>query len=101
MEDATFVQRRSYGWGRIILTAAVLATCLKVWVGSPPLLPQAQAAQAANPAQQRKVLLVQAIRTNELLADIKGLLEHHTLNVRIRSADNQPDSARNPRRPGP
>ena len=100
MEDATFVPRRSYSWGRTILTAAVLATCLKVWVGSPPLLSQAQAAQA-NPAQQRKLVLAQAVRTNELLADIKRLLEHHTLNVRIRSADNQPDSARNPRTPGP
>ncbi len=100
MKDATFVQRRSRSWSRTILTAVVLATCLKVWVGSPPLLSQAKAAQA-NPAVQRKLALAQAIRTNELLVGIKGLLEHHTLNVRIRSADNQPDSARNPRRPGP
>ena len=100
MENTTFVQRRSYGWGRTILTVSVLATCLKIWVGSPPLLPQAQAAQA-NPAQQRKLAIAEAVRTNELLSDIKGLLEHHTLNVRIRSADNQPDGARNPRKPGP
>ena len=64
MENTTFVQRRSYGWGRTILTVSVLATCLKIWVGSPPLLSQAQAAQA-NPALQRKLALAEAAAKRE------------------------------------
>jgi hypothetical protein len=75
-------------------------TVLKVWLGAPPLVQEVRA-QLPDPALQRIQALKQAIRTNELLSDIKGLLEKHTFNVRIAGADNQADSAGKPRMPGP
>jgi hypothetical protein len=66
----------------------VLLTCLRVWVGPVPLLPKAQA-QIPDSGMQRKLLLDEAKRTNQLLGEIKQILTSHTLNVRLEGADNQ------------
>jgi len=62
-------------------------TVLRVWSGTSPTLPTAQA-QIADPAQQRLKLLKEAKLTNQLLLEIKAILKDGTLNVRIAGADN-------------
>jgi len=49
-------------------------------------------AQLPDPALQRVRMLEEARRTNELLAEIKALLEKHTFNVRMQGADNPADA---------
>ncbi len=65
----------------------VLVTCLRVWTG-PVALESTVRAQLPDSAAQRKQILDEARRTNQLLAEIKAVLEHGTLNVRNQSADN-------------
>ena len=66
----------------------VVLTCLRVWLGPFPLLERAEA-QIPDSGLQRKQLLDEAKRTNELLSDIKRILETQTLHVRLEGADNQ------------
>lgn len=82
-------------WASRMVLVFVLATCVRVWLG-PDRLISAVNAQLPDPARQRIDLLQESRRTNELLADIKKLLEAqtrmletHTFNVRMRGADNQ------------
>jgi len=70
----------------------MLLTCVRVWVGSAPVMQSAQA-QIPDAGAQRKALVEEARRTNELLTEIKDLLENRTLNVRIQGADNQVPAA--------
>lgn len=80
-------------WLVRLVLLMVLATCVRVWVGPAPMT-QAVHAQLADPARQRIDLLQETRRTNELLNEIKQLLETHTFNVRMSGADNQaPPSA--------
>jgi hypothetical protein len=84
---------------RFILRAfgcfVVLATCLRVWIGPFSILPEAYG-QIPDAGMQRKLILEEAVRTNQLLADIKIMLAERTLNVRIQGADN-PAGAGKPR----
>lgn len=86
--------------GRWILGAALVVTCLRVWV-APVAFNASAAAQIPDSAKQRMQLLEAVQHTNRLLADIKAHLETGTLNVRLRSADNPSDSERVPRRFAP
>ncbi|MGD2110040.1 MAG: hypothetical protein PVI86_11705 [Phycisphaerae bacterium] len=76
------------GWLRYSLGVVVLATCLRVWIGPATILPEAQA-QLPDSAKQRKQLVAETQRTNQLLLEIKTLLADQTLNVRVVGADNQ------------
>jgi hypothetical protein len=91
------VQRNENPALRFILRAIgcliVLATCLHVWIGPFPILPAAYG-QIPDAGLQRKLILEEAIRTNQLLTEIKTLLAERTLNVRIQGADNPPDSVK-------
>lgn len=80
---------------RTIGCLIVLATCLHVWVGPFSMLPQAYG-QIPDAGLQRKLILEEAVRTNQLLAEIKNMLAERTLNVRIQGADN-PAGAGTPR----
>lgn len=80
-----------------VLTTLLFLTCLKIWIGPTPILSPAQA-QIPDSGMQRKQLLVEARRTNQLLVEIKQFLATQTLNVRIEGADNQ--GADNKRRSG-
>lgn len=71
---------------RILFLIVVLATCFRVWVGPFPLTSQAQA-QLPDSALQRIQLLKESRRTNQILGEIKQLLQSHTLNVRVVGAD--------------
>ncbi len=73
----------------------VLTTCLRVWIGPFSILPEAYG-QIPDAGMQRKLILEEAVRANQLLADIKTMLAEHTLNVRIQGADN-PAGAGTPR----
>jgi len=78
---------------RAIGCLIVLATCLRVWIGPFPILPSAYG-QIPDAGLQRKLILEEAIRTNQLLTEVKTLLAERTLNVRIQGADNPPDSVK-------
>ncbi len=79
-------------WLQGAICAFVLLTCLRVWVEPAPLLQVAEA-QIPDAAMQRKLILDEARQTNQLLTEIKQLLENRTLNVRIQGADNQVPAA--------
>lgn len=82
---------RSEQFLRYVVMAGLALTCLKVWLG--PLKIENEAyAQIPDSGLQRKQQLDEARRTNELLADIKRILEDHTLKVRMEGADNQPNA---------
>lgn len=71
---------------RILFVFLVLATCFRVWVGPFPLTPQARG-QLPDSALQRKHILEEARRTNQILGEIKQILQSQTLNVRVVGAD--------------
>lgn len=80
-------KRRFAALARGVLWMIVGMTVLRVWFGTSPALPSAQA-QIPDPAKQRLTLLKETKRTNQLLAEIKAILQGGTLNVRIAGADN-------------
>ena len=79
-------------WLYDVFCLFVLLTCLRTWIGPTPVLQVAQA-QIPDAGAQRKLLLDEARQTNQLLTEIKHLLENRTLNVRIQGADNQVPAA--------
>ncbi len=91
------LRKRGLPWG--LIGFFVLGTCFGAWVGPTPMVAAARA-QIPDSGRQRKQLLEEARRTNQLLAEIKQVLKEHTLNVRIRGADNQADTPARPRRRG-
>jgi hypothetical protein len=84
-------------WLRLPVGLLVLATCLRVWLGPAPILPEARG-QLPDTAMQRKLLLEEARQTNRLLEDVKKMLKDHTFNVRVAGADNQAPAPALPRR---
>ncbi|HEY3244689.1 MAG TPA: hypothetical protein VGM03_15215 [Phycisphaerae bacterium] len=73
-------------WWRRGLTVLIIATCLRVWLGPANLESIAQA-QIPDAGLQRKQLLEEAQRTNQILSDILSLLQTRTLKVRVESTD--------------
>ena len=77
-------------WARVVIGVFLLLTCIRAWVG-PETTASRVHAQIPDSGLQRKLLLEEARRTNQLLSDIKRVLETGTLHVQLRSADNQAD----------
>ena len=75
---------------RGVVSLAILAICIRIWTGPASVIEPAQA-QLPDSAMQRRELLEEAKRTNQLLGQIRQLLQSHTFNVRIAGADNQAD----------
>ncbi len=73
---------------RYVLAILVLLSCMRAWLGPVELVKPAQA-QIPDSALQRKLLLEEARRTNQLLSEIKQILTSRTLNVRLQGADNK------------
>ena len=71
----------------LLIGGFLALTCLRVWTGPQPLLPRAEA-QIPDGGAQRKQLIDEVRRANDLLTQIKDLLEKGTLNVRVQGADN-------------
>jgi hypothetical protein len=75
---------------RWLLVAFVLASCVRVWLGSVDVVPQAQA-QIPDSGMQRQQLLDATRETNSLLRKIQSTLQDGTLNVRVASTDKTGD----------
>ena len=88
MVKSLSLQPRSHRFVDRLVVFLVLLTCLRIWLGPFPLLERAEA-QIPDAGLQRKQLVDEARRTNELLSDIKRILETQTLHVRLQGADNQ------------
>ncbi len=73
---------------RSVLAILVLLSCMRAWLGPTEFVTPAQA-QIPDSALQRKLLLEEARRTNQLLSEIKQILTSRTLNVRVQGADNK------------
>ena len=76
---------------RGFLLLFVSLTCVRVWIGPTTVIKAAQA-QIPDAGLQRKQMLEETRRTNELLTQIVQLLKDHTFNVRMLGADNQADA---------
>ena len=76
---------------RGIISLAVLATCIRVWIGPVSIVEPAQT-QPPDSTMQRGEPLEETKRTNQLLIEIRQLPGAHAFNVRIASADNQADA---------
>jgi len=88
MTESLSPQPRSHRFVDRLVVFFVILTCLRIWLGPFPLLERAEA-QIPDAGLQRKQLVEAAQRTNELLSDIKRILESQTLHVRLEGADNQ------------
>ena len=88
MTESLSPQPRSHRFVDRLVVFFVILTCFRIWLGPFPLLERAEA-QIPDAGVQRKQLVEQAQRTNELLSDIKRILETQTLHVRLQGADNQ------------
>lgn len=85
-------QYRQGAFRTYVLPVLVLLTCLRVWLGPFPIIETAQA-QIPDAGLQRKILVEEVRKTNQLLTEIKQLLTSHTFNVRMEGADNKADTA--------
>jgi hypothetical protein len=74
------------GWLRALGLFVGLLTVLRVWLGPIEFSPAAHA-QLPDSGLQRRQLVEEARRTNELLVQILRTLEDRTLNVQIKGAD--------------
>lgn len=79
-------QYRETGWKRVLLTALVIATCLRIWIGPVTWEPQAQA-RIPDAGKQRQNLVEEVRQTNVLLTRILNKLEGGTFNVRVEGTD--------------
>ncbi|MCP4247802.1 MAG: hypothetical protein GY778_12205 [bacterium] len=73
-------------WLRGLLTALLVATCIRVWLGPTELTPRA-AAQIPDSGRQRQEMLQTARETNRLLNQILTTLKSGPLNVRVIGTD--------------
>jgi len=88
MIETVYSEPRRNRFVNRLVTLLVALTCLRIWLGPFPLLERAEA-QIPDAGLQRKQILEEAKHTNELLSDIKRILESQTLHVRLEGADNQ------------
>ena len=79
-------RRRPWSFVRGAIALFIGLTCLQVWVGPDSLVEPARA-QIPDSGLQRKQLLDETRRTNQLLSEIVQILRERTLNVRVLSAD--------------
>ncbi len=80
------LERSASGLLRPLLLALVLATCARVWLGPAPWVPEARA-QLPDTARQRNDQLAETRRTNELLAELIGILRTQTIKVSLEGSD--------------
>ena len=84
---------------RTVIGLGALLTVLRVWTGPVPLIEPASA-QIPDSGLQRQQLLDETRRTNQLLQEIKQILNTGTLNVRFPGADNPSDAPSKTRKRG-
>ncbi len=74
---------------RIILYLVIGLTCCKVWLGPSPLLSTAYA-QIPDSGDQRRVIIQELRKANDLLQKIHTTLSSGTIKVSIAGADKPP-----------
>ena len=84
---------------RTVIGLFALLTAIRVWTGPVPLIEPASA-QIPDSGLQRQQLLDETRRTNQLLQEIKQILNSGTLNVRFPGADNPSDAPPKTRKRG-
>lgn len=70
----------------LLLTAVIVATLCRVWLG-PITVERTALAQIPDAGAQRNEVIAEIRKTNQLLGSIADLLEKRTLNVRVMPAD--------------
>lgn len=78
---------------RWVVGTLALLTFLRVWIGPFSLIQTAQA-QIPDSGLQRKILIEEIKRTNQLLSEIKQVITSYTLNMPQKGADNKPGTRR-------
>ncbi len=96
--DKKTTRQGSMFW-RTVIGLGVLLTAIRVWTGPVPLIEPASA-QIPDSGLQRQQLLDETRRTNQLLQEIKKILDTGTLNVRFPGADNPSDAPEKNRKRG-
>ncbi len=76
---------------RTVIGLGILLTAIRVWTGPVPLIEPVNA-QIPDSGLQQQQQLDETRRTNQLLQEIKKILETGTLNVRFPGADNPLDA---------
>ena len=71
---------------RMLIAGFLAATCARVWLGPGATLPQALA-QIPDSGLQRKKMLDEIQRTNQLLEQIHRTLRTQTIKVRLEGTD--------------
>ena len=100
-EPSTRASHREPGPLTTILLVFVLLTCLRVWLAPAGAVEPVQA-QIPDAGAQRRQQVDEARLTNQLLSDIKRILESGTLHVRLEGADNPSEPRRGaPMEPSP
>lgn len=84
--------------GRAMLIVFLVLTCWRVWFGPADVLPTA-AAQIPDSGLQRKLLIEEVRKTNQLLTTLGQTITSHVFKVRVMGTDNKADKAQ-PRKPG-
>ncbi|MHC5109912.1 MAG: hypothetical protein ACYTHJ_08550 [Planctomycetota bacterium] len=80
-------QHQDRRFSSIVLKCILVLTCLRVWLGPIPWEEKAYA-RLPDSGLQRKQMLDQAMKTNEILTRIERLLKTHTFKVAVEGADN-------------
>lgn len=87
---STYSNNRRRPWTHILIGVMAIATFVRVWFG--PISMDASAmAQIPDSGLQRKLMLEELRRTNQILGEMQELLTSHTFNVHVLGADNQAD----------
>ncbi len=97
-ESARPVLRLTRLW-KVLIGVFLVVTCIRAWAPNEPVLSVAKA-QVVNPSAQRRDLVREAKRTNQLLTDIKKILESGELKVRVEGLDTLGVSGQSPRKRG-
>ena len=80
-------RKRRHPWAYYVVVVFGVLTCARVWLGPAQVLPEVHA-QIPDSGLQRKELLEEVRRTNQVLAEIKQVLLTQTIQVRLQGADN-------------
>lgn len=89
-------RRGGCGALRLLVAGAIAATCVRVWLGPGPMVPQASA-QIPDAGLQRREVLAETRRTNQLLEQILRTLQTGTIQVRLEGTDNSQEGVLAPR----
>ena len=80
-------------WARVVIGVFLLLTCIRAWVGQGTTASRAYA-QIPDSGMQRKVLIDEIRKTNQLITQLAATMKTHTFKVRIEGTDKQATTKR-------